>query len=135
MRYGNGQELERFEIAMEATGLAWWWMELPSGVLFTSPHKAKMLGYDPKGFYHYKKYTDLVHADDIEHTMQVMRDHLEGKTDVYETSYRIKHKDGHYVRFFDRGKIIGRNGKEVIVAGFVFDQAQYKNLSPHGQAA
>lgn len=132
MNFGNGQELEKFEIAMEAVGLAWWWMELPSGVLFASPNKAKMLGYDPDNFVHYSKFTDLVHPDDYERIMQDMQNHLEGKSDIYETSYRIRHKDGHYITFFDRGKIIGKKDHEVIVAGFVFDQAQYGHLADNG---
>ena len=130
MRYGNGQELEKFEIAMEAIGLAWWWMELPSGVLFSSPNKARMLGYEPDGFYHYTSFTSLVHPDDVDRIMQDMRDHLDGKVDSYETSYRIQAKNGEYVQFFDRGKIVGQRDGEVIIAGFVFDQVQYGAMTP-----
>ena len=125
MRYGTGQELEKFEIAMEAIGLAWWWMELPSGVLFSSPNKARMLGYEPDGFYHYSNFTNLVHPEDVERIMQDMRDHIDGKVPTYETSYRIKKSDGTYMRFFDRGRVVGNRDGEVIIAGFVFDQAQY----------
>ena len=128
MTYGNGRELEKFEIAMEAVGLAWWWMELPSGTLFSSPNKARMIGYEPGGFHHYTKFTELVHPDDYEKMMQDMRDHIDGKADIYETTYRIRNKDGEYIRFFDRGKIIGRKNGEVTVAGFVFDQAQYGHM-------
>lgn len=128
MTYGDGRELDRFESAMEAIGLAWWWMELPSGVLFSSPNKAKMIGYDPDQFYHYTKFTELVHPDDVDRIMKDMQDHLDGKVDTYETTYRIKNKAGKYVKFFDRGKIIGERGDEVIVAGFVFDYEQYKRL-------
>lgn len=128
MTYGHGQGLEKFEIAMEAIGLAWWWIELPSGTLFCSPNKARMLGYEPDGFHHYSKFTELVHPDDIDRVMQNMRDHLDGKVEMYETSYRIKTKSGDYARFYDKGKIIGRKDGEVMVAGFVFDQAQYGEL-------
>lgn len=127
MTYGDGQELEKFEIAMEAAGLAWWWMELPSGVIFFSPNKAKMLGRKSSDFFHYKHFTELVHPDDYVPMMQDMRDHLEGKKDLYETTYRIKHLDGHYERFFDRGKIVGKRGKEILLAGFVFDAKAYEH--------
>lgn len=128
MAFGDGQELQRFETAMEAVGLAWWWMELPSGVVFFSPNKAHMLGRDPGDFVHYKQFTELVHPDDVEPMMQDMRDHLEGRKPLYETSYRIKHADGHYVRFLDRGKIVGQRGKETLLAGFVFDADQYDSV-------
>lgn len=108
-------------MAMEAAGLAWWWMELPSGVVFFSPNKAKMIDRDPDDFVHYKNFTRLVHPDDYERMMQDMRDHLDGKTKLYETTYRIKDKKGAYRRFYDRGKIVGAKDGEIMLAGFVFD--------------
>lgn len=125
MSYGDGQELTRFETAMEATGLAWWWMELPSGIVFFSPNKAKMLGYKPDKFVHYTNFTELVHPDDYQPMMQAMRDHLEGKSAVYETKYRIKHKDGTYRKFYDRGQIVGKKDGQTLLAGFVFDTKQF----------
>src|SRR6476660_4777829 len=107
MAYGDGSELLKFETAMEAIGLAWWWMEYPSGVIFCSPNKAKMLGRDPADFVHYKNFTDLVHPDDYERIMQDMRNHIQGTAELYETKYRIKHANGEYIQFFDRGKIVG----------------------------
>lgn len=125
MAYGDGTELSKFESAMEAIGLAWWWMELPSGATFFSPNKARMLGYNPKDFYHYKQFTDIVHPDDYKKIMKDMQDHLDGITPLYQTSYRIKHADGHYATFFDKGKIVGRQGEDTYVAGFVFDAAEF----------
>jgi PAS domain S-box-containing protein len=130
MGYGDGNEIQKFETAMEATGLAWWWMELPSGVVFFSPNKAKMLGRKPEDFVHYKNFTDLVHPDDYPKIMQDMRNHLEDKAEIYETTYRIKHKNGDYIRFFDKGRIVGRKGKEVYLAGFVFDAEEDKDFNP-----
>lgn len=121
MHYGSGSELEKFEAAMEAVGLAWWWMELPSGVIFFSPNKAHMIGREPTDFVHYKHFTDLVHPDDYERIMKDMMDHLDGKKELYETSYRIQHSDGHYVTFLDRGKVVGKKDGETLLAGFVFD--------------
>lgn len=125
MAYGDGNEFDRFEMAMEAIGLAWWWMELPSGVVFFSPNKAKMVGRSPAEFHHYEDYTKLVHPEDLDRIMQDMRNHLDGTVPLYETTYRIKHADGHYVTFYDRGKIVGKNGDNVMLAGFVFDAAEY----------
>ncbi|HYH75323.1 MAG TPA: PAS domain-containing protein [Candidatus Saccharimonadales bacterium] len=125
MHFGDGRELDKFEIAMEATGLAWWWMELPSGAVFFSPNKAQMIGRNPADFMHYKDFTDLVHPDDYEKAMQAMRDHLEGKKELYETTYRIKHQDGSYVQFYDRGQIVGREEGKIVLAGFVFDVVKF----------
>jgi PAS domain-containing protein len=53
--------------------------------------------------------------------MQDMRDHLEGRKALYETSYRIQAKDGSYTRFYDRGKIVGERDGEILLAGIVMD--------------
>jgi PAS domain S-box-containing protein len=127
MAYGMGNELQMLESAAEAAGIAWWVMELPSGAIFFSPNKVKMLGYDdPDKFIHYKHFTDLVHPDDYEPMMQNMRDHMEGKTDTYETRYRIKCKDGKYKTFYDRGKIVVRKpNSDMTVTGMVLDVSSY----------
>lgn len=121
MSFGLGGELSKFEIALEAAGIAWWWMELPSGVVFFSPNKAKMIDRKPEDFFHYKHFTELVHPADYERIMQDMRNHLEGRASIYETTYRIKASDGTYRRFYDRGQIVSDKDGETILAGFVFD--------------
>lgn len=125
MTYGDGKELDKLEIALEAAGVAWWWMEYPSGVVFFSPNKAHMLSRKPDDFVHYKHFMDLVHPDDYESTMQAMREHLQGSKPIYETTYRIKAKDGSYRKFYDRGKVVGRNNGEISLAGFVFDVTDF----------
>ena len=129
MHYGKGDELEKLELAMESAGVAWWWMELPSGAVFFSPNKANMIGRDAEDFIHYKNFTDLVHPDDYEKIMQDMRDHLEGRAPTYRTSYRIKHADGSWRRFFDKGRIVSqdKNG-QVAIAGVVIDITELEDF-------
>ena len=131
MAYGGGQELERLEVALEAAGVAWWQMELPSGVIFYSPNKAAMLDRRDEQFLHYQDFVKLVHPDDQDRIMQDMRNHLEGKADLYETAYRIKKKDGTYARFYDRGRIVARQGDEVTVSGIVLDIPSFDSMKKH----
>ncbi len=109
------------ESAMEAASIAWWWMEMPSGTVFFSPNKTRMMGREKEDFFHYSDFTKLVHPDDYEPMMKAMRDHMEGKTEEYVVKYRIKHADGHYVQFLNKGKIIARKGKEIEIAGIVLN--------------
>jgi RNase H-fold protein (predicted Holliday junction resolvase) len=60
-----------------------------------------------------------LHSDDYPKAMGAMRDHLEGKIDVYETIYRIKAKNGKYLKFYDCGQITSKKGKKIVVMGFV----------------
>lgn len=111
--------------AVEAAGAAWWMMEIPSGAVFFSPNKIKMLGYsenDMSKFVHYESFTKLVHKDDHEPMMQAMRDIIGGKAEKYETTYRIKSKNGAYRTFYDSGKVVGRKKDgEIAIAGIVLD--------------
>ena len=70
-------------------------------------------------FVHFKNFTDLIHPDDHDKAMQAMKDHYEGRVEYYETVYRIRHKDGHYVTFHDKGQVVERTESSFIVAGIV----------------
>lgn len=123
--YGKGDEQELIDDAITAAGMAWWLMELPSGAVFFHPAKATMLGYSEEEaaeFVHYTHFTDLVHPDDHDACMKAMQDHLEGKKDRYEVTYRIRTKDGNYRKYYDRGKITGRKDDgSLAVTGIVTD--------------
>ena len=116
------EDFNRLDNAMRGAGMAWWEMELPSGVVFFGDNKATMIGYPASDFVHYKNFTDLLHPDDEPKAMKAMMDHLEGKTEHYETTYRIRHKKGHYVTFYDRGQIVQKlPDGEVRVSGIVMN--------------
>lgn len=123
--YANVDELTILNDAISASDMAWWLLELPSGVVFFHPNKIRMLGYsdnDAKEFAHFTSFTDRIHKNDHEKVMRAMRDHLSGKNDRYEVSYRILTKDGTYRRFFDRGKVVARdNQNNTALAGIVID--------------
>lgn len=111
--------LELFDNAVLNGTATWWQMELPSGDVIFGEAKAKMLGYPDSDFRTYQDFVKLVHPEDTEKTMQAMRDHLEGKTDLYEALYRIRASDGQYLQFYDCGQIIKQDGGNITVAGFV----------------
>ena len=119
---------EHLNLALSAGNLAWWTMEVATGKATFNENKVKMLGYHMKEFQdaHYSAFTELIHPDDYNKAMQAMRDHLSGKNELYEVTYRIKHKDGHYIWFYDRGSTTKRDneGKPVLVKGIVFDDTE-----------
>jgi PAS domain S-box-containing protein len=121
--YGTGRELEMLEDAVEAADMAWWVMEIPSGAVFFSPKKIAMLGYDrkeTKKFVHYTNFTDLLHPKDLPGAMKSMENLLSGKASTYSQRYRLLCKDGKYITFYDKGRIVGRHPDgSVAVAGIV----------------
>ena len=119
---------EHIEEAMKAADFAWWELEFPSGALNFSENKTRMLGYDKKDFYHYTKFTELIHPDDYDDAMQAMMALMKGDKDVYETKYRIKAADGSYKTFYDKGKIVERSDDGYVIAGMVIDIAGLTRL-------
>ncbi len=108
----------------------WYWNIKTNAVTF-NPLKITTLGYDIgeiEGPVTYQFFTDKLHPEDFQKTMDAMRDHLYGKADVYEVEYRIKAKDGTFKWYYDRGKITqyDDNGKPVFLAGIVFDISEKK---------
>lgn len=122
-----------FNDAMEASDMAWWLFEYPSGLIFFNPNKLKMLGYDEKDaekFVHLSAFSELLHPRDRSKAMKALDDYLNGKSKDYQVDYRMKDKNGKYKHFFDRGKIVGKNDDgQVAVAGFAMDLSR-TNLIP-----
>jgi len=121
---------ERLDICLSAGNLAWWEMELPSGKVTFNENKVKILGYTIEEFRDadYHSFMNLVHPDDYDKVMKTMKDHLEGKKNLYEVEYRIKTKDGYYKWYYDRGTITSwnKNNKPKFVKGIVIDISNIK---------
>jgi len=120
---------QTLSLALEVGQIAWYDWDYESGNVIYSPAKANMLGYSVDEFPNLVyKIAELIHPDDYEATMQKMRDHLQGKTPAFEFTYRIKHKTGNYLFFYDCGKIIERTaeGKPLRLFGIVINVTQQK---------
>ena len=121
---------ERLDLCLSAGNLAWWEMDVKTGKVIFNENKVKMLGYSMHDFkdVDYTAFTDLVHPDDYEKTMKAMKDHLEGKKELYEVEYRIKTKNGIYKWYYDKGSVIERDekGNPLTVKGIVIDISTVK---------
>ena len=111
--------------------LGHWYWNIKTNVVTFNPLKVTTLVYDMSELpeqVNYQFFTDKLHPEDFQKTMDAMRDHLYGKANVYEVEYRIKAKDGTYKWFYDRGKITqyDDNGKPTFLAGIVFDITEKK---------
>lgn len=125
---GEGSHVNRLQNAMDASDIAWWEMDVSGGKIYFHDRKAEMLGYDPDNFDHYEDFTDLLHPDDYEPTMNAMKSHLEGKSEMYDVEYRIKANDGSYHWFHDIGGITewSDNGSPKLVSGLVVNISAQK---------
>lgn len=111
--------------------LGHWYWDIKSNRVQCNSLKVTTLGYSMEEIpehmdFHF--FTDKLHPDDYEKTMNAMRDHLYGKADVYEVEYRIRTKSGGYKWYYDRGKITqyDEHKKPAFLAGIVFDITDQK---------
>ena len=109
----------------------WYWFYDTNKVTFNDK-KVSSLGYDPNvvGTVGFEFFTSKLHPDDYESVMQHMRNHLKGITEAYEVEYRIQHKDGHYLWYYDRGVVTKRDekGMPIVLQGIVFDITETKKI-------
>ena len=115
---------DRLNYALHSGEMSWWEWDVKNNVVITGSGKYTMLGYTEEeigdGF---DWWTSLIHPDDYEASMDAMRSHLEGKAELYYIEYRIKHKNGNYLWYRDKGKIIRRSddGKPELLTGVVMN--------------
>lgn len=122
---------ERLNLSLSAGNLAWWEWNVKNNLVTYNDNKVRMLGYDRNDFPEpcpYSAFTDLLHPDDYEKTMNAMRRHLSGQAELYEVEYRIRNKDGKYRWFYDRGSVTRKDhsGTPLQLKGIVFDATDRK---------
>lgn len=120
----------RLEYAWTGNLGHWYWDILTNQVHF-NPLKVLTLGYtmeEVPSHLTYQFFTEKLHPQDYQNTMDAMLNHLYNKSEVYEAEYRIQAKDGTYKWYYDRGKITQYDemGKPIFLAGIVFDITQKK---------
>jgi len=137
-RESEGRVKDIVEEALLDSDIAWWEWDVVGNAVSFNDLKVKMLGYDPEDFRGsgYQAFTDLLHPDDYQRTMQAMTDHLEGRSPIYQIDYRIQKKDGSYTWYMDRGVIIERDEEEnpATLRGIVIDLGSTLQDGVHQQA-
>ncbi len=121
---------ERLTNALEIGKMAWWEWDVTSGIVKFDPKKATMIGYTVEEFpTDVYKICDLIHPDDYENTMEIMRKHMSGQTSAWLATYRIKRKDGGYGWYYDRGEVVSRDdkGNPLKLIGTVIDVSELKS--------
>jgi len=95
---------ERFDLAIRGANDGLWDWNLKSNTVYFSPRWKEMLGYAENEIGSgVEEWSSRVHPDDFEPVMAAVRAHLDGKTPLYLSEHRIRHRDGHYLWVLDRG--------------------------------
>ncbi|WP_457573281.1 diguanylate cyclase domain-containing protein [Desulfolithobacter sp.] len=101
---------ERFELALHASDAGLWDWNIKTGEMFTSPCRKGFLDYRESGTSPGStSWEGLIHPDDKARVLQVLNDHLAGKTEEYRIEYRIRKEDGTWRWFLDCGRVVERD--------------------------
>lgn len=97
----------RLQLVLDGSQLGYWDWDITTGKVVRNAHWAEMLGYSLEEVDNsIKDWRELHHPDDQDEVRNVMADHLEGRSPIYEIEYRIRAKDESYRWIHDQGQIV-----------------------------
>ncbi|HZM46600.1 MAG TPA: EAL domain-containing protein [Burkholderiales bacterium] len=115
---------ERLDLALEASGVALWDIDVTSGRVYLSEHWARMLGYDARATVTtVPELAELAHPEDrqvlLDHSVDIVR----GRRASYDVEYRVAARNGEWRWVLSRGKVVERagDGRAVRVIGTSVD--------------
>src|SRR5690606_21088817 len=72
---------------------------------FYSPRWRAMLGYDTEPLPEISSWQQLVHPDDAARVHELLQQHLNGQEPLFESTHRLKHREGDWIWVVSRGKV------------------------------
>jgi len=102
-----------------------------SPIQFISPQVEAILGYSVSEITNKPSlWFDSIHPEDSNQFYTIINDYLQNKSAIYQSEYRVKHKNGSWKHILSRGKIIEWNtkGEPVIFAGTHTDITKEKEF-------
>lgn len=125
------QSERRLQLALEGANLGLWDWNIKTGELIVNARFAEIIGYtmeeiDPTIDF----WKGLIHPDDYEEVMGVLKAHIEGNISFYVSEHRLKTKDGGWKWVLARGKVVekDRDGKPHRASGTHLDIHNRKRI-------
>lgn len=126
----KGQE-ELLNLVLETSNTGFWDWNNDTGELYFSPSWSGMLEYPQEELEpHIHTWERLLHPDDFTATMMVLGEHLEGRSEKYEATYRMLSKYREWKWFMARGQVVARNkdGRPLRMVGTCIDITYRKQV-------
>lgn len=121
---------QRYELAVEGANDGIWDWDLESGAYFFSIKWKNAFGYDDVEIPNrYDSWKQLLHPEDRENAVNKIEEYLASRSGIYESTYRLRCKNGEYRWILSRGKgIWNKEGHAIRVAGSHTDITEYMEL-------
>ena len=102
----------RLELVIDGARLGTWDWNVVTGDIILNERWAEIVGYSLDEIEpNLSTWEKMVHPDEAEEIMRILKDHLQGRTPVYKTEYRLRHKSGKWVWVLDVGKVFERDAE------------------------
>ena len=130
LKQQNALLTEKLNAALDGTGLCLWEQHIPSGNLtMFNMEWGSLLGYTIDELAaHIDSWKGNLHPEDRDWVIENFEDHISGKTDSYQVTHRMLHKDGSVSWVSDRGRVIefDDSGQPMRIMGTHVDITQEK---------
>jgi PAS domain S-box-containing protein len=122
---------ERFQLAIEASGLGLWDWHINTGIVYYSPEWKTMLGYAVEEIEdRYQSWERLVHPEDLPTALAALEANWQRRSLCYEVEFRMTSKEGEWKWIISRGRVTERDemGNPVRMTGTHKDISDRKQI-------
>ncbi|GAC1333540.1 MAG: hypothetical protein NVSMB26_14810 [Beijerinckiaceae bacterium] len=118
---------ERNELALYSANDGLWDFDTLNNRVYLSPRWKTMLGYDENDVGAAPDWRTLVHSDDMSRVQAAIRDHVAGKTTLFESMHRMRHASGEWRWVISRAKArVDEKGRLLRLVGVELDITERK---------
>ncbi len=118
---------ERVELSKHAANDGLWDFDVERNEMYFSPRWRAMLGYSDTDMDLAPDWRGLVHPEDMSRVQAAIRDHVAGKSPLFESIHRMRHRNGEWRWVQSRAKArLDANGRLLRLVGVELDITERK---------
>jgi PAS domain S-box-containing protein len=118
---------ERIRLSQAAANDGVWDFDVENNEVYFSPRWKAMLGYADEDIRGSPDWRALVHPDDLARVQSAIRDHVSGKTTMFESTHRMRHRSGEWRWVASRAQArVDSHGRLLRLVGVELDVTERK---------
>jgi diguanylate cyclase (GGDEF)-like protein/PAS domain S-box-containing protein len=118
---------ERTNLSQASANDGLWDFDVENNEVYFSPRWKAMLGYADDDMRESPDWRSLVHPDDLSRVQAAIRDHVAGKTPTFESTHRMRHRNGEWRWVSSRATArVDKHGRLLRLVGVELDITERK---------
>src|SRR5450432_3670394 len=118
---------ERTNLFQAAANDGMWDFDVETNEVYFSPRWKAMLGYGDEDMHGSPDWRSLVHPDDLARVQALIRDHVAGKSNIFESTHRMRHRNGEWRWVISRATArVDAHGRLLRLVGVELDITERK---------